>query len=190
MVLVSGAPSAFKMCPFFNRDTIQRAVESVRRLSDQSISGNLTPVHRYQSGVVSERAAGIFRCGRKASGDRRIWRKSWVAFLSHTKTFEMHHFLLPPCWVDRYNTSITTCLSENPTMLNRRDFLRLGSLAVAGLPTLRFFSPGHQHKSVIMVYLSGGLAHRDTVDLKPLAPSESRRRVQANSDQCPWHPSR
>ncbi|NBO91316.1 MAG: DUF1501 domain-containing protein [Planctomycetia bacterium] len=59
-------------------------------------------------------------------------------------------------------------------MLNRRDFLRLGSLAVAGLPTLRASSPGHQHKSVIMVYLSGGLAHQDTVDLKPLAPSESR----------------
>src|SRR5438128_12519630 len=28
------------------------------------------------------------------------------------------------------------------------------------------------HKSVIMVYLSGGLAHQDTFDLKPAAPAE------------------
>src|SRR5262245_51446046 len=59
-------------------------------------------------------------------------------------------------------------------MLDRRDFLRLGSLSIAGLPALRAATPGHRHKSVIMVYLTGGLAHQDTVDLKPLAPKESR----------------
>jgi hypothetical protein len=59
-------------------------------------------------------------------------------------------------------------------MLDRRDFLRLGSLSIAGLPALRAATPGRQHKSVIMVYLTGGLAHQDTVDLKPLAPKESR----------------
>ena len=30
------------------------------------------------------------------------------------------------------------------------------------------------HKSVIMVYLSGGLAHQDTFDLKPEAPAGIR----------------
>jgi len=31
-----------------------------------------------------------------------------------------------------------------------------------------------RHKSVIMVYLSGGMAHQDTFDLKPAAPAEVR----------------
>ncbi len=65
--------------------------------------------------------------------------------------------------------------------LSRRSFLQIGSLAVGGLslhdliraeqsqgPTNR------SSKSVIMVYLSGGLAHQDTFDLKPDAPREIR----------------
>ncbi len=35
-------------------------------------------------------------------------------------------------------------------------------------------TPRQSHKSVIMVYLSGGLAHQDTFDLKPLAPDGIR----------------
>jgi hypothetical protein len=35
-------------------------------------------------------------------------------------------------------------------------------------------APRQSHKSVIMVYLSGGLAHQDTFDLKPLAPDGVR----------------
>ena len=31
-----------------------------------------------------------------------------------------------------------------------------------------------RHKSVIMVYLTGGMAHQDTFDLKPNAPAEIR----------------
>ena len=31
-----------------------------------------------------------------------------------------------------------------------------------------------RHKSVIMVYLSGGMPHQDTFDLKPEAPAEVR----------------
>ena len=68
----------------------------------------------------------------------------------------------------------------------RRDFLRLGALAPLG------FSMGHllgaknanalkagaegkgKAKSVILVYLGGGLSHHDSFDMKPDAPSEIR----------------
>src|SRR5881394_962078 len=68
----------------------------------------------------------------------------------------------------------------------RRDFLRLGALAPLG------FSMGHllgaknanalkagaegkgKAKSIILVYLGGGLSHHDSFDLKPEAPAEVR----------------
>jgi len=64
-------------------------------------------------------------------------------------------------------------------MFHRRDFLRLGSLAIAGLPAVlqaRSSTADRRtrHQSVIMIYLTGGIAHQDTVDLKPHAPAESR----------------
>ena len=64
--------------------------------------------------------------------------------------------------------------------IKRRLFLQAGSLAVGGLTLpglLRAESAadtGSPQKSVIMVYLSGGLSHQDTFDLKPLAPKEIR----------------
>ncbi|CAK8988268.1 DUF1501 domain-containing protein, partial [Durusdinium trenchii] len=61
--------------------------------------------------------------------------------------------------------------------LSRRTFLQIGSLAVGGLtlPHLaRASATASSHKSVIMVYLSGGLAHQDTFDPKPDAPAEIR----------------
>ncbi len=62
--------------------------------------------------------------------------------------------------------------------ISRRSFLQLGSLAVGGLALPQLLQAeqkkGRSHRSVIMVYLSGGLAHQDTVDLKPSAPSEVR----------------
>jgi hypothetical protein len=64
--------------------------------------------------------------------------------------------------------------------LSRRSFLQVGGLAVGGLTLpglLRAESASrsrHSPKSVIMVYLSGGLAHQDTFDLKPDAPPEIR----------------
>ncbi len=64
--------------------------------------------------------------------------------------------------------------------IKRRSFLQAGSLAVGGLTLpglLREESAadtGSSQKSVIMVYLSGGLSHQDTFDLKPLAPKEIR----------------
>src|ERR1044071_9216280 len=65
--------------------------------------------------------------------------------------------------------------------ITRRSFLQVGSLAVGGLslPALlqaeqpRAANTSSQ-KSVIMVYLSGGLSHHDSFDLKPDAPAEIR----------------
>jgi hypothetical protein len=41
------------------------------------------------------------------------------------------------------------------------------------------------HKSVIMVYLSGGLAHQDTFDLKPAAPPEVRGEFKPIASRVP-----
>jgi hypothetical protein len=61
----------------------------------------------------------------------------------------------------------------------RRTFLQIGSLAVGGLSLpdlLRAEATGSTSsaKSVIMVYLTGGLGHQDTFDLKLNAPAEIR----------------
>jgi hypothetical protein len=64
--------------------------------------------------------------------------------------------------------------------ISRRSFLQIGSLALGGLtlPNLlraeQRSKSGKSDRSVIMVYLSGGLAHQDTFDLKPNAPKEVR----------------
>src|SRR5262245_23875572 len=61
---------------------------------------------------------------------------------------------------------------------SRRSFLQIGSLAVGGLALPQLLQAeqtrGRSHRSVIMVYLSGGISHQDTVDLKPAAPAEVR----------------
>lgn len=64
--------------------------------------------------------------------------------------------------------------------VSRRSFLSIGSLAVGGL-TLPNILRAEQaagkkssHKATILVYLSGGISHQDTVDLKPEAPAEIR----------------
>ncbi|MEI7701970.1 MAG: DUF1501 domain-containing protein [Planctomycetia bacterium] len=65
----------------------------------------------------------------------------------------------------------------------RRSFLQIGGLAVGGLSLADLMagdaqSAARRHKSVIMVYLSGGLPHQDTFDLKPDAPAEVRGEFQ------------
>ncbi len=63
---------------------------------------------------------------------------------------------------------------------SRRSFLQVGALGLGGLTLanlMRADAAGGKkkpHKSVIMVYLSGGMAHQDTFDLKPDAPAEVR----------------
>src|SRR5437588_7647290 len=63
--------------------------------------------------------------------------------------------------------------------LTRRSFLQIGGLALGGLTLPQLLRADEQsgrrsQRSVIMVYLSGGLAHQDTFDLKPNAPAEVR----------------
>ncbi len=63
--------------------------------------------------------------------------------------------------------------------VSRRSFLQIGGLAVGGLTLPDLLRAEQQagtssQKSVIMVYLSGGLAHQDTFDLKLDAPAEIR----------------
>ena len=62
--------------------------------------------------------------------------------------------------------------------VTRRDFLKVGGLALGGLSLpglLRAESQSgvrRSHKAVIMIFLAGGPAHQDMFDLKPHAPKE------------------
>lgn len=82
---------------------------------------------------------------------------------------------------------IDVSLGHQPSRLcngaTRRDFLRVGSLGLLGfsLPGLLRLQqargadqPPARAKSVILVYLGGGLSHHDSFDLKPDAPEEIR----------------
>jgi hypothetical protein len=67
--------------------------------------------------------------------------------------------------------------------VSRRDFIRVGAIGALGLSLPTFLraqetSPAKNKKarakSVILVYLGGGLSHHDSFDLKPDAPPEIR----------------
>ena len=61
----------------------------------------------------------------------------------------------------------------------RRDFLRLGGLALGGLSMPQLLRAEatsgvrRSHKAVIMVFLAGGPPHQDMFDLKPERPPAS-----------------
>lgn len=62
---------------------------------------------------------------------------------------------------------------------NRRDLLRVGGLAFAGLTLadvlrLRAGATTHRAKSVILIWMRGGPSHIDSYDMKPDAPAEIR----------------
>jgi hypothetical protein len=65
--------------------------------------------------------------------------------------------------------------------VSRRSFLQVGGLALGGISLPQILQaestqqqPAKRHKSVIMIYLTGGPPHQDMVDLKPDAPSDIR----------------
>jgi Protein of unknown function (DUF1501) len=64
--------------------------------------------------------------------------------------------------------------------VSRRGFLQIGGLALGGLSLPQLLQAEarsgvkNSHKSVIMIFLSGGPPHQDMVDLKPDAPVEVR----------------
>ena len=79
--------------------------------------------------------------------------------------------------------------------LQRRDFLRVGSAGLFGgmwpLSSLLASAPNgvaggaESEKSLILVFLRGGLSHIDTWDLKPEAPSEFRGEFKPISTNVP-----
>jgi hypothetical protein len=79
--------------------------------------------------------------------------------------------------------------------LSRRDFVRVGALGALGLtlpgllraeetaPARR--RRGARARSVILVYLGGGLSHHDSFDLKPEAPPEVRGKYKSIDTNVP-----
>ena len=78
----------------------------------------------------------------------------------------------------------------NSGRLARREFLTIGTLGLSGLSLADILraeaaSGVSNHKSVIMIYLTGGPPHQDMVDLKPDAPSEIRGEFKPISTKLP-----
>src|SRR5262245_63156897 len=77
--------------------------------------------------------------------------------------------------------------------VSRRSFLRIGSLAMGGLALPQLLRAeaetesqnARRHKSVIMIFLSGGPPHQDMFDLKMDAPVEIRGEFQPISTRVP-----
>lgn len=81
--------------------------------------------------------------------------------------------------------------------VSRRDFLKIGGLAMGGLSLTQLLALEAQaaekrgggkrssHKAVIMVFLAGGASHQDMFDMKPDAPSEIRGEFKPISTNLP-----
>jgi hypothetical protein len=80
------------------------------------------------------------------------------------------------------DVSLSPARSRRCDGATRRDFLRVGGLGAVGLPALLAAEASAagvggrkpRAKSVILVFLGGGLSHHDTFDPKPDAPAEIR----------------
>ena len=73
---------------------------------------------------------------------------------------------------------------------SRRNFLRIGALAPLGLSLSQLLAsdrPGKQTraKSVILVYLGGGISHHDTFDMKPDAVEQIRGKYKSIATTVP-----
>src|SRR6476661_8589225 len=75
--------------------------------------------------------------------------------------------------------------------LSRRNFLKIGGLAMGGLTLPQLLQAEAQsgirrsHKAVIMIFLPGGPSHQDMFDLKVDAPSEVRGEFKPISTSVP-----
>jgi Protein of unknown function (DUF1501) len=75
--------------------------------------------------------------------------------------------------------------------VTRRDFLKIGGLALGGLSLPQLLAAEAQagiarsHKSVIMVFLAGGPPHMDMFDMKPDAPAGIRGEYQPIATNVP-----
>src|SRR5262245_31541468 len=74
---------------------------------------------------------------------------------------------------------LTVPIRRCPGPISRREFLRVGGLALGGLgiadvAAARSASRSRSDTSVILVYCIGGASHLETYDLKPDGPSNMR----------------
>ena len=74
--------------------------------------------------------------------------------------------------------------------VSRRQFLTIGGLAMGGITLSQLLQAEaaagtKRHKSVIMIFLSGGPPHQDMFDLKMDAPVEIRGEFQPISTKVP-----
>src|SRR5438105_11797386 len=75
------------------------------------------------------------------------------------------------------DVSLTSHRSRLCSGVSRRDFLRVGALAPIGLSLGQLLAAQPKNaraKSVILVYLGGGISHHDSFDPKPDAPEDIR----------------
>lgn len=71
--------------------------------------------------------------------------------------------------------------NRQPAAMNRRAFLRAGTLGAFGLSLARYLGLREAQgaapapaKSVLLIYTMGGISHHDSFDPKPEAPAEVR----------------
>lgn len=89
-----------------------------------------------------------------------------------------------------YDVALDARLHKRCDGIARRDFLRIGALAPLGLtlPQVLGAQEGAgkaRAKSVLLVFLGGGISHHDTFDLKPDAPAEIRGKYHAIRSNVP-----
>ena len=90
------------------------------------------------------------------------------------------------------NVSLQSRSSRLCNGQSRRDFLRIGALGPLGLSLPGLLRAETLHapakaraKSVILVYLGGGLSHHDSFDMKPDQPEEIRGKYKPISSNVP-----
>ena len=86
------------------------------------------------------------------------------------------------------------CSSQSPIALSRRGFLQVGAIPGLGIGLAELLrgqasAVGSVHtpkaKSVILVWLQGGVSHHDTFDMKPDAATEIRGPFQPIATRLP-----